>query len=88
MVRLSDFDVFFILARQDECPESYCHTPCIGMLVHQNFDLAYNSWTTIEIAFIFHMCIPCAVVTRPFQEYHKFWPSDLDLGVWPAFEKL
>ena len=24
-----------------------------------NFNLAYNSWTTIGRAFIFHMCIPC-----------------------------
>ena len=27
--------------------------------VHKNFNLAYNTWTTIGGAFIFHMCIPC-----------------------------
>ena len=44
------------LARRDECPESYCRTPGVGV-VHKNFNLA--SWTTIGRAFIFHMCIPC-----------------------------
>ena len=43
------------LARRDECPESYCRT----VSVHKNFNLAYNSWTTLGRAFIFHMCIPC-----------------------------
>ena len=51
------------LARRDECPESYCRTPGVGVgvrvRVHKNFNLAYNSWTTIGRAFIFHMCIPC-----------------------------
>ena len=53
----------FFLARRDECPESYCRTPGVGVgvgvRVHKNFNLAYNSWTTIGRAFIFHMCIPC-----------------------------
>ena len=52
-----------LLARRDECPESYCRTPGVGVgvgvHVHKNFNLAYNSWTTIDRAFIFHMCIPC-----------------------------
>ena len=52
-----------LLARRDECPESYCRTPGVGVgvhvRVHKNFNLAYNSWTTIGRAFIFHMCIPC-----------------------------
>ena len=47
------------LARRDECPESYCRTPGVGVgvgvRVHKNFNLAYNSWTTIGRAFIFHM---------------------------------
>ena len=51
------------LARRDECPESYCRTPGVGVgvgvRVHKNFNLAYNSWTTIGRAFIFHMYIPC-----------------------------
>ena len=51
------------LARRDECPESYCRTPGVGVgvgvRVYKNFNLAHNSWTTIGKAFIFHMCIPC-----------------------------
>ena len=55
------------LARRDECLESYCRTPGVGVgvgvdvgvRVYKNFNLAYNSWTTIDRAFIFHMCIPC-----------------------------
>ena len=53
------FFAFFFLARRDECPESYCRTPGVGVRVHKNFNLAYNSWTIIGRAFIFHMCIPC-----------------------------
>ena len=53
----------FFLARRNECPESYCRTPGVGVgvrvRVHKNFNLAYNSWTTIGRAFISHMCIPC-----------------------------
>ena len=53
------------LARRDECPESYCRTPGVGVgvsvrvCVHKNFNLAYNSWTTIGKAFIFHLRISC-----------------------------
>ena len=60
--RNSEVPISF-LARRDECPESYCRTPGVGVgvrvRVHKNFNLAYNSWTTIGRAFIFHMCIPC-----------------------------
>ena len=28
------------------------------------------------------------VVSRPFTWYHNFWACDLDLEVWPSFEKL
>ena len=31
----------------------------VRVRVHKNFNLAYNSWTTIGRAFIFHMCIHC-----------------------------
>ena len=53
--------LLFFLACRDECPESYCRTPGVdvGVRMHKNFNLAYNSWTTIGRAFIFHMCIPC-----------------------------
>ena len=36
-----------LLARRDECPESYRRTPGVGVgvgvRVHKNFNLAYNS---------------------------------------------
>ena len=51
--------IIVLSARQDECPESYCRPPGVGVRVHKNFNLAYNSWTIIGRAFIFHMCIPC-----------------------------
>ena len=80
--------ILLLLARRDECPESYCRTPGVGVgvgvRVYKNFNLAHNSWTTIGRAFIFHMCIPC---DKTFPWYH-FWPSDLDLEVWPTFKKL
>ena len=76
------------LARRDECPESYCRTPGVGVRVrvHKNFNLAYNSWTTIGRAFLYFTCV--FLVTRPFHGYENFWPSDLDLGVWPTYKKL
>ena len=33
-------------------------------------------------------CTCVFLVTRPFSWYDNFWPRDLDLEVWPAFEKL
>ena len=105
-------------------------------LLFKNFDLAYNFWTVIPRALIFHKIIPCDkiflwvplfltmwpwpgslthflkqrftitllitfemwvlelwyfswvfLVIRPFSGYLYFWPFDLDLGVWPLFEK-
>ena len=69
----------------DECPESYCRTPgvAVGMGVHKNFYLAYNSWTTIiELSYFTYVFL----VTRPFPGCQYFWPNDLD--VWPTFIKL
>ena len=55
--------IYIFLARQDGCPESYCRTPSVGVgvrvHVHKHFNLANNSWTTIDRPIIFHMCIPC-----------------------------
>ena len=36
--------LIFFLARRDECPESYCRTPGVGVRVrvHKNFNLAHN----------------------------------------------
>ena len=38
-----------------------CHTFGVRVPVrlHKNFNIAYNSWTAIGKAFIFHLCIPC-----------------------------
>ena len=33
-------------------------------------------------------CTCVFLVTRPFTWYHNFWPRDLDLELWPTFEKL
>ena len=56
LAMLAETQLYF-LARRDECPESYCRTPgvSVGVHVYKNFNLAYNSWTTIGRAFIFHM---------------------------------
>ena len=61
--------IHFFFARRDEFPESYWRTPGVGVSVRvsvrvrvrvhkKNFNLAYNAWTTIGRAFLFHMCIP------------------------------
>ena len=57
----SSFSKLNFLARRDECPESYCRTPGVGVSVrmHKNFNLAYNFLTNTDWAFIFNMCILC-----------------------------
>ena len=72
------------LARRDEIPESYCRTVGVHVRVHENFNLAYNSWTTIGRAFIFHMCIP---LDKTFPWVQKCWPNDLDLEFCPNLKK-
>ena len=66
------------LARRDECPESYCRTPGVGVGVgvhmHKNFNLAYNSWTTIGRPFIFLMCIPCDKTFPWIPKFLTQWP--------------
>ena len=39
-----------------------------------------------EIGLSYCTCV--FLVTRPLTWYHNFWPCDLDLEVWPIFEKL
>ena len=47
-----------------------------------NFNLGYSFLTKRGRAFI------CTfLVTRPFHCYKFFWPSDLNLEVWPTFKK-
>ena len=42
-----DILYMYFLARRDECPESYCRTPGVGIRVrlrmYKNYNLAYNS---------------------------------------------
>ena len=59
--KISMAGVNVFLAHRDKSPESYCRTVGVCVRLHKNFNLAYNSWTTIGSlrALIFHMCIPC-----------------------------
>ena len=56
------------------------------------WSLTYFSKTlTLAITFkpdvIGHSYFTCVfLVTRPFTWYHNFWPSDLDIEVWPTFK--
>ena len=45
-------------------------------LLYNDNNLAYNSWTTIGRAFIFHMCIPC---DKTFPWVPNFWLVTLTL---------
>ena len=55
-------------------------------LLLKNFNLGHNFLTTSDRAFIMHKSYDF-LVTRPFTWNCKFWPHDLDLEVWPTFEK-
>ena len=82
------------LASRDECPGSLCHSP--GVRVGVRFGVGVCAWTktlTLAITFLLEVielsyCTWVFLVTRPFTLYHNFWPRDLDLEVWPTFEKL
>jgi hypothetical protein len=44
-VRLPNFHEYFFLARRDDCPESYCHDPGVGVTPQgKNFNLGYITW--------------------------------------------
>ena len=49
----------------------------VGVRVHKNFNLAYNSWTIIGRAFIFHMCIPCDKTFPWVPKFLTSWPWSL-----------
>ena len=51
----------------------------------KNFNLGHN-YEPHQIGLSYFTCV--FLVTRPFTSYHNFWPSDLDLEVWPTFQKL
>ena len=66
-----------------------------------NFDLVTLTlkfdllWKTLTLAITFKpeviwlsYCTCVFLATRPFTWYHNFWPCDLDLELWPTFEKL
>jgi hypothetical protein len=120
------------LAHRDNCPESYCHDPGVGVTPQgKNFNLSYIFWTirdadishidtswrdlsfytktfdlmtcilnfglvlknfnwtisfepyALELWYLRYRCI----MKRPFFWYQDFWPCDLDLELWPSFEK-
>ena len=50
----------------------------------KNINLANIFWTVSARALIFHMSIPWDY----FRWYQKFWPCDLDLGVWYNLKTL
>jgi hypothetical protein len=44
------------LARRDDCPESYCHDPGVGVTPQgKNFNLGYIFWTIRDRMLIFHI---------------------------------
>ena len=52
-------------------------------------------WKTLTLAITFKpeviqllYCTSVFLVTRPLTWYHKFWPCDLNLELWPTFQKL
>ena len=53
-------------------------------LLFKNFNIGHNLWTGRDRTFIFHMCILCVKI---FHTIDNFWPSDLDLEVWPTSQK-
>ena len=54
-------------------------------LGHNLWTTGHNLWTTSDRTIIFHMRIPCDK-TLHIIPWHL--PSDLDLKVWPTFQKL
>ena len=76
------------LASRDECPGSLCHSPTVCVRVCE-----WPKTLTLAITFLpeemrLSYCICVLLVTRPFTWDQIFWPHDLDLEVWPTFEKL
>jgi hypothetical protein len=48
--------LLFLLARRDDCPESYCHDPGVGVTPQgKNFNLGYIFWTIRDRMLIFHI---------------------------------
>ena len=54
-------------------------------LLLKNFNLGHNFLTRNDRAFILHMCI---AYNKTFHMVYNFWLCDLDLEVWPTYEKL
>jgi hypothetical protein len=53
----SIFTILF-LARREDCPESYCHDPGVGVTPQgKNFNLDYIFWTMGDRMLIFHIYI-------------------------------
>ena len=56
-------------------------------VLKKNLNLSHSFLTRRGRAFILHT-VCTFFITRPFHGYQHFWPSDLDLEVWPTFKKL
>ena len=56
----------------------------------KNFNIGHSFFILrdilpLEISLSYFACV--ILVTRPFQQYHKFWTCDLDRDLWPTFKK-
>ena len=76
------------------CDQTFHMVPQVLTLWPWPWSLTYF-WKTLTLAITFlpvevglSYCTCVFLVTRPFPWYHSFWPHDLDLEVWPTFEKL
>ena len=75
----------------------YCFSNTLSMLVDLvtltlNFDVLFKNFT-LAITFKseelgLSYCVCAFLVTWPFTSFHNIWLSDLDLEVWPTFQKL
>ena len=85
-------DKNFIFHMCIPCDNAFSHHTIIFDLVTLNlkFDQLFKSLTLfktyepweIELSYFWFVFL----VTRPFTSYHNFWPSDLELEVWPTFQ--
>ena len=87
-------DWAFILHMCIACDKTFHMVPSFFTLWPWPWSLTYF-WKTLTLAITFlsvvvglSYCTCVLLETRPFTLYHNFLPRDLDLEVWPTFEKL